>query len=223
MHQVFSIEESLKFGWEKTKAHSMILFQALLTLFAYEIVASSINHAFKHSAGSGLAWLIVAIVGAFLSAGFIVITLKIARGERAVYKDIIPPVRLVWDMTIASLLTGLLVLGGLILLVIPGIYIAIRLSVVRYAVVDGASITESLRKSSALTKGDMWQLFLFFLAFIVINIIGALLFIVGLLVTIPATMIAMAHMYDKLKAHHANHAHEHEQHEGHEHSHTENA
>ncbi len=38
MHPPFLISEALQFGWEKTKAHSGLLFQVLLTLFALQVL-----------------------------------------------------------------------------------------------------------------------------------------------------------------------------------------
>ncbi len=56
-----------------------------------------------------------------------------------------------------------------------------------------------LKESAKITKGNMWRLFGFLLMVTLINIIGLLLFIVGLLVTVPITMIATAYVYDHLK------------------------
>jgi uncharacterized membrane protein len=86
-----------------------------------------------------------------------------------------------------------------VLLIIPGIYLALRYGMVRFAVIDGASVTDSLRKSAELTQGVKWHLLWFILSIIAINIVGAILFLVPLLVTVPVTMIAYAHVYQKLQ------------------------
>jgi len=121
---------------------------------------------------------------------------------------------------------------------------------VRYEVIDGAGIMESFERSTKLTDGYKWQLLGFFVVLALINAVGALLFLVGLLVTIPISMIAAAYVYIKLKeragepavaatpsaayehhdhSHHDDgHDHEHHDHphdghdhEGHDHSHGE--
>lgn len=81
-------------------------------------------------------------------------------------------------------------------------YIALRYSMSRFEVLDGACIVESLRKSTVITRGVKWKLLGFMIVAILLNILGALLLLVGLLVTIPVTMLAMAHVYTKLKSHH---------------------
>lgn len=202
MHPVFSIEESLRFGWAKTREHSGLLFQVLLALFALQVVSAMVRSTLEGTLLGALAALALAGLGIFISTGLAVIALKLARGEHAEFRDIIPPSELVLGVFLASLLAGILVLAGLILLIIPGIYFMLRFAVVKFAVIDGASVTESFDRSTELTRGVKWPLLGFLLIIILINIIGALLFMVGLLVTVPVSMIAYAHVYLKLKSHH---------------------
>jgi hypothetical protein len=61
---------------------------------------------------------------------------------------------------LVSILVGLAVLGGLILLVIPGIYIGVRLAVsIQALVVEGRRGTEAMRRSWALVGGHWWHSF----------------------------------------------------------------
>jgi uncharacterized membrane protein len=227
MDTAFSIEESLRFGWKKTKEHSFVLFQVLLTLFALRVVQAVIEKSLVHTAIGGLANLLLTIVFIVLGTGFIVITLKIAKGEKTEYRDIVPPAKLVLMVFLASVLVGVLTFAGLILLVIPGIYFALRFSMIRFAIIEGAGVMESFERSTKLTDGQKWPLLGFLIVAAIANIIGAILLVVGLLITIPVTMIAFAHIYLKLKAH-ADHApahahdHSHEGHEHHDHSHGHN-
>ncbi|HEY5383172.1 MAG TPA: hypothetical protein VIJ88_01310 [Candidatus Paceibacterota bacterium] len=205
MHHHFSIDESLRFGWQKTKAHSRLLFQVLLTFFAVQVSSAVVSRVLGHTLLGIAATIVLTICSIFLGVGLTVIVLKLARGERASYSDLMPKGELVWRFFIAGLLSGIFMAIGLVLLIIPGVYLMLRYSMVRFAVIDGASITESLRKSAELTQGVKWHLLGFVLIIIALNIIGALLLLVGLLVTIPVTMLAYAHVYQKLlgRTHHA--------------------
>ncbi len=49
MKSPFSIEESLKFGWEKTRAHSMLLFQIILTLFALQVAYAIVGRVLAYT------------------------------------------------------------------------------------------------------------------------------------------------------------------------------
>ena len=219
MDTAFSIEEALRFGWQKTKEHSLVLFQVLLTLFSLHVVQAIVDKSLANTALGGLASIAIGVAYIILGTGFLVITLKIAKGETPVYRDIVPDLKLVLMVFLASLLVGVLVFAGLILLVIPGIYFALRFSMVRYAVIEGAGVMESFERSTKLTDGQKWQLLGFFVVILIANVIGAILLVVGLLVTIPVTTIGLAHVYLKLKAradHAPAHAHQ-EFHLDHEH------
>ena len=200
MHS-FSIGEALRFGWDKTRAHSGLLFQAMLTLFAVQ-VASAIVQKVLGGTFLGLgATLALTVASVILGAGFMQILLKLAHGHAAHYADIIPRARVVWHFFCASFISGVIVVVGFIALIIPGIYLALRLSMVRFAVLDGAGITDSLRQSGKETHGHKWHLLGFFLTLVGLNIIGFLALYIGLLITVPVSGLAWAHVYLKLKGH----------------------
>ena len=205
MQHHFSIEEALTFGWHKTKAHSALLFQALLTLFAVQVAHAIVAKVLAHTLIGAVAVIVLFIVTLFLGVGLTVITFKIAKGERTSYADILPSGGLVWRYFVAQLLSGLFILIGFILLIVPGIYLMLRYSMVRFAIIDGSGIVDSLGRSAHVTTDVKWHLLLFLIVIIMLNIVGAILLLVGLLVTVPVTMIAYAHVYQKLHAHHAAH------------------
>ncbi|RMH11068.1 MAG: hypothetical protein D6698_16940 [Gammaproteobacteria bacterium] len=107
--------------------------------------------------------------------------------------------KMLWSFIGASLLYGLIVLGGLILLVVPGIIWAVAYQFYRYTVVDDRlGAREALRKSKEMTRGNLGFLFLFGLALAVLNVAGVLALVVGLVVTVPVSMLAMASVYRQL-------------------------
>jgi hypothetical protein len=81
---------------------------------------------------------------------------------------------------LVSILVGLAVVGGLILLVIPGIWIGIRLAVSTQAlVVEGRRPTEAMGRSWNLVGGHWWH------AFGTLLLAGLLTFVVNALITTP--------------------------------------
>ncbi|MBX3187845.1 MAG: hypothetical protein KF819_12550, partial [Labilithrix sp.] len=56
----------------------------------------------------------------------------------------------------------------------------------------------AFRYSSDLTRGVRWRLFLFGVLLAALNVVGAFLLGVGLIVTIPISAFAMAHVYRRL-------------------------
>ena len=198
MSESFSIREAIAVGWGKTRAHSALIFKVLLTLFALQIVHSIVAKTLMPSLQGVLALFGITVLGIVLGAGAVVITLKLVRGEHAEYTQIMPPLGLAARYFFASALAGIITVVGLVLLIIPGIYLMLRFSMVRFAALDGNGIVGSLKKSGELTEGVKWKLLGFLLTLLGLNFLGFLLLVVGLIVTVPITMIAYAHVYQKL-------------------------
>ena len=207
MQYPFLIGESLRFGWHTMRAHSAVVFGVVLTLLALQVATLVLQKVLEGTALGSLAEVVLAVAAFVLSIGAARITLRLAQGHTVHYRDLLPPVAFLWPYFAASVLAGLCVLGGLILLILPGLWIAVRLSMTRFEILEGAGILESLKKSWALTHGHFWRLALFFVVVALVNIAGALLLMIGLLISIPVTMIAYAHVYQKLKAVHRPHYH----------------
>ncbi len=75
-------------------------------------------------------------------------------------------------------------------------YFAIKYCFYTYRIADAHdSALHSLGHSAELTKGVKFQLLLFGLTLAGVNVLGALALIVGLLFTIPTTMLAAAYIY----------------------------
>ena len=75
--------------------------------------------------------------------------------------------RKIFTYLIASIIMGIAVAIGIFLLIVPGIYLAIRLQFYSaYIVEEDCGIIESLQKSWDLTKGQGMPLFLLLLAMI---------------------------------------------------------
>ena len=73
-----------------------------------------------------LAQIVLNVASFVLGLGAMRMALVLARGEKAHYQDIVPPTNLIWPYFAATVRTGLAVVGGLILLIIPCIWGALR-------------------------------------------------------------------------------------------------
>jgi uncharacterized membrane protein len=107
--------------------------------------------------------------------------------------------RIVGVGIVAGFLYSLAILLGSILLIIPGIFIALIMSMHSYLIVDqNRGIIASLGESIRITKGHRWNLFLFFICMGLWNLLGVLALGVGVLITAPFTGLAMVLVYDYL-------------------------
>jgi len=200
MVKKFSKKEAISFGWNLTKTNFGFFVLLLILVAVISVVLTSIPYLAKGKSPLLLILsLIDIIVRTIITMGLIKISLKFCDNEKAKISDLFSSYPLFFKYLIGSILYVLIILGGLILLIVPGIIWAIQFQFFGYLIIDkGLGPIEALKKSSKITKDAKWNLFLFGILLVLINILGALALLVGLFVTIPTTMIANAFVYRKL-------------------------
>lgn len=199
----FSVKESLRFGWEAFKKRPWILMGGFVLATAISGTASAI---LDPGEGAPLTLVTVLMVLASFVIGLIVelgLTTFSLRAHDSIETlklgDLWNPSPL-WRYFLGQIVVGAIVILGLILLVVPGIIAALGLMFVAYLIVDKQmGPIDALKESWRITKGHKGQLFLFTLAVIGINILGFLALLVGLLVTVPVSMLAAVHVYRTLE------------------------
>jgi uncharacterized membrane protein len=212
--RIFHYKELLAFGWRKTKEHFWFLFTVMILGL---LVTGASNH--------------VPLVGPLMSIAVgiaaVSILLDIAGGHMPTYRDILKPFRtyhVFLHYVLALLIIAVFVAIAFALVAISAIffpvsvtavlsvplalafiYWAVRIQFFKYLLVEHPSMhpIASFKKSMRMTDGSFWQLLGFMVLVVLVNIVGALLIGVGLLVTIPLTSIAYTHLYRKLSEHHA--------------------
>jgi len=123
--------------------------------------------------------------------------LKAVRREKIEIKDMFAVFeRNYWNAVIAGLVTGIIIIIGLIMLIVPGIIFACRLAFVPYLVIDQKmEAMEALKASWAMTKGHGWTIFFMgFLAFFII-IAGLIVFFFGVIISAMWITAAFAILY----------------------------
>jgi uncharacterized membrane protein len=146
--------------------------------------------------GNVVGGLLNLVVTTFIDLGVVAVVLKVFDApESAQFGDLWHPQQYLPYLG-ATILTAITVVIGLILLIVPGIIAAVMLLFVKFIVVDRhMGPIEAMKESARITKGHRMNLFLFVLAIAVLNIIGAVLLVLPLLVTIPISMLAMVYAY----------------------------
>ena len=197
---VFTIKESLRFGWETTKANLTFLAGTFLVSIAPSIAGEALGLDERDGIIPALFVIAAVVIQAALGLGLTKIHLKFARGETAEWRDLFSCGPLLLSYLGAAIVYGLVVVFGLVLLIVPGIIWAVKYGLYYYILLDEhASPFASLERSADMTKGVRWQLFLFALVLGLLNVAGAFAFGVGLLITVPVTSIVGAHVYIKLR------------------------
>jgi len=201
--QKFSKSEAIRFGWNMMKSNLGFFIGLLIVVGLIYFIPGSIAELLEENA------LILSIIiniacwvlDMVIQMGLIRISLRFCDNEKGEFADLFSCFPLFFKYLLGSILYGLITLGGMILLIIPGIIWAIKFQFFSYFIVDkGLGPIEALKRSSAITRGAKWDLFLFGLLLGLINLLGAICLFIGLFATIPTAMVAMAFVYRKLLA-----------------------
>lgn len=195
----FSIETALSWGWNTTKNNFGFI---LLVILIYNLVSFIPSATTNMNESASLIPMLLSfavfVVIILMKMGITKMMLEFYEGRKPEIKEIIYT-KNVLEYFVVSLLYVLMVLVGFILLIIPGIYLALRYQFAPILVIDkGMKPLEALKKSAQMTEGLKWKLLLFHLACIGINILGMIALLIGLLLTTPTTMLASTHVYKKL-------------------------
>jgi membrane-anchored glycerophosphoryl diester phosphodiesterase (GDPDase) len=113
-----------------------------------------------------------------------------------------PSLKQAWKFLLLGILVGLIIIGGLILLIIPGIYFMVRLAFTNLSMVDQkGNVKGSIKHSWKLVQKDVfWTVLLTMLLVLVLTILGAIAFGIGFLITYPIAMLTLTQLYRTLVA-----------------------
>lgn len=198
----FSVRESVGFGWRTFKKRPWFFVGISLLIAILSGIASSLASLFSDDGGASLIGTIVNIgLSTLIGMGSTAFFLKAHEAPDAVQSaDLWHPSGF-WQYLAATLLAGCSIVIGLILLIVPGIILALMFMFVSYIVIDRSmGPIEALQESRRITDGHKWNLLGFALALIGINILGLLCLVVGLLVSVPVSSLAIVHAYRVLSA-----------------------
>ncbi len=201
--QKFSKSEAIQFGWTTTKNNLGFFIGLLIVIGLFYFVLDFIIELIKDEALilSSIMSIIFWVLDIVIQMGLIRISLRFCDNGKGEFADLFSCFPLFFKYLFGSILYGLIVVGGMILLIIPGIIWGIKFQFFSCFIVDkGVGPIEALKRSSAITKGAKWDLFLFNLLLGLINLLGAICLLIGLFVTIPTTMVAWAFVYRRLLA-----------------------
>lgn len=195
----FSINEALKVGWQKAWKNVWLWVGVMITTGVINMLLGRVGDSTTGDSTGLVISLAGFIVQVIIEIGILTIALRLLDNQPVKYTDLFLQYHLLGQFLIAVIIISIAVGVGLILFIIPGIYIGLRLSQACFIIVDQKlSGIEAIKKSWAITKGHTLKLFLLVIVMVVINIIGALVLFIGLLVTLPTTTMAMAYVYRRL-------------------------
>jgi uncharacterized membrane protein len=142
----------------------------------------------------------IAISGPLL-LGLSLFILSISRDEEAYLEQLFEGFKNAGTATAANIITGVIIMIGLVLLIIPGIIAALSLSMTFYIIADDDSIgvLDAIKKSNEMMKDHRWKLFYLYLRFFGWGIVCLLTLGLGFLWLIPYIQVSVAKFYEDIK------------------------
>jgi len=197
----FSKKEAINFGFKVAKENISFFLSVFVVWALLIIVSQALQFNLKLNKQLLLSFIFslsMLVVNSIIAMGIINICLKFVDGKKPNLKDIIFTKNL-FNFILASIIRNIIIFAGFILFIIPGIIFSIKLQYSEYLIVDKKlDAVSSIKKSWEMTKGVKWNLFLFGVLLGLINILGVLALLLGLLITVPLSLIANTYVYRKL-------------------------
>ncbi len=193
----FDIGEAVSEGWRATEGFKLNFFLAVLCLIGIVLVIGII---FAFIPIPALPNIIISGVMAVLSGGLITMCLNHLRGQPVEVGQLFSVKHLWMPLLISGMLVSLLTMLGMLLLIIPGIYLAIAYGLVTWIIVEQPGVTfwEAMEGSRKLITQHWFKFFGLGFVLGVINMIAAIPLGIGLFWTMPLSALAMGTVYRKI-------------------------
>ncbi|WP_339700792.1 hypothetical protein [Algoriphagus aquimarinus] len=187
----FNIKEILTKAWEMFKSRA--LFHV-----GYMVLIGAIQAAFTVYLAD-FTFLYSIFLAPPLVCGFYLVANRQSQKEYIVFQNYFDGFKYWWNLISTNLISSILIVGGIILLIIPGIYLLIGyMFCLLFVIFGGFDFWTSMELSRRLVHTNWVKFFLFGLALLALNLVGFLCLIVGLFITIPMTYLAVYILFEEL-------------------------
>ena len=176
----FDINKYLSEGWDLFKESAGLFILYALLIFVINTVVPFAGF----------------VVGAVLFAGYYMAAHKIETSKNLKLEDFFKSFDFFLPLFLAGLVGGILTAVGLALLILPGIWLAVALSFSYQLIIfEKMDFWESIETSIKIINKRWFSFLLLWLIMIAINIVGAIPFGLGLLITFPYTAMVFYSCY----------------------------
>lgn len=204
-----SIGEIISEAWRRTKGNKgtvwlgVLLYIVAQAVLMYVAGVISGYPAFNPAAAAEVPLtpqliyqLLVAVVGAPLFAGMVMIGIKIARDKPVSGTEVFAHFDKILPLAVASVLMYILIIIGLVLLILPGIYLLVAYMLALPLIVDkGLGPWQALETSRKAITKHWFPFFGFLIVLLLLYLAGALALLIGLIWVVPLLTIAYGVVY----------------------------
>jgi len=144
-------------------------------------------------------WIASWVISPALSAGYFVYIYKRFRGEPARFEDFFGAMDHFAQLFLVGLVGGILIAVGILLCILPGLYLALGYMFASFLVVSRKlQFWQAMETSRRAVTDNLLPVIVLALALIGVNILGALACLVGLIVSIPLSFCATVVAFERI-------------------------
>jgi hypothetical protein len=200
-HRPISMRHAFDFAWPVFKKRFGLFTAVLLTILAAWVVLEIVVIAGQRF--GIVLWTVMhlafLIFFAGIELGLLQICMALGEGNEPAFADTFACLPLGPKFLAAQLLYLLMVVIGLGLLIVPGVFLGARCALFGFCFAGGqTNVLRCFQQSALLTKGATAGLAWTLLALLVLNLVGASLLALGLFVSVPVSLLVMTDVYRQL-------------------------
>jgi len=198
----FTAGSAIRFGWETFKKRPWFFVGATIVIFVAYAIVGGITNAIDVMLGAStdepslIGGLVNLALSTFVGMGAMAFFIASHDNPETVDLSALWHPQPFWKFLGTSILVGLAIAIGFVLLVVPGIIAAIFFMFSTVIVIDrNLGPIEAMKESMRIGRGYRWSLLGLLALLALIVIAGMLALFVGLLVAVPVTTLAFIHAY----------------------------
>lgn len=187
----FDIREAFEKGWDMFRKYPA--YAAGFTFFIISLQLLFVMYLADYAVFFGV------FLSAPLTAGYFLAANKISQEQPVVYPDFFSGFQYYLPLVLVHVVGQVLMALGLVLFIIPGIYLLVSYLFSSLMVLFGGfEFWTALEYSRRLIQVRWFKFFIFVLIAALLNVLGALFFLVGLAITLPVTYFAIYYIFEQL-------------------------
>lgn len=201
MHYSFNHSDAIKRSWRLLMENKILIVFTLIYFIIYVVNYFSMENAQQIGSYSVvfMSNILMVIIALIFQIGIIRTALQITRGHKLTNNEI---KRNFWmpklwiPVFVISVLYALMFFVGFLFLIIPGIWIMIRLTFSVTAYIDRKEgFSEAFARSWEITKNNFWEVLLYYIISFGLTLLGLICLGVGIIFTLPLIYIYSIMLY----------------------------
>ncbi|MEP0712534.1 hypothetical protein [Algoriphagus sp.] len=131
--------------------------------------------------------------------GFYLVANRQSQNEYVDFQNYFDGFKYWWNLVTTNLISSIVIVLGILCFILPGIYLLIGyMFCLLFVIFGGFDFWTSMELSRRLVHTNWQKFFVFGLSLLLLNLVGFLALMVGLLVTVPMTYLSVYILFEEL-------------------------